>query len=64
MLRKNSIVKKIDLLKEIQQNKTREQEVIQELKKEDGQTWEDDKIGYVDGRIYISNNRKIWEQVL
>jgi len=36
MLRKNSIIEKTEFLNKIQQNKTKEQEVIQELKKEDG----------------------------
>ena len=61
MLRRNSIIEKTELMKEIQRNRIKEQEVIQKLKKEDGQTWENDRIVYVDGRIYISNNRKIQE---
>ena len=64
MLKRNSIIEKMDLLKEIQQNRTKKQEVMQELKKEDGQAWEDNVIVYVDERIYIPNNRKIQEQVL
>ena len=59
MLRRNSIIEKTDLLKEIQQNRTKEQEVIQKLKKEDKQTWKDNGIVYVDGWIYIPNNKKI-----
>jgi len=35
--------------------------MIQELKKEDGQAWKDDGIVYVDGQIYIPNNKKIWK---
>jgi len=53
MLRRNSMIEKTELLKKIQQNRTREQEVIQELKKEAGQTWEDN------GIVYIPNNKKI-----
>jgi len=34
------------------------------LKKEDGQSWEDNGIVYVDKQIYTPNNRKIQEQVL
>ena len=60
-LRRNNIIEKIDLLKEIQWNRTKEQEVIQEMKKEDVQAWEDDGIVYVDGWIYIPNNKKIQE---
>ena len=39
----------------------REQEVIKKLKKEDGQSWEEDRIVYMDGIIYILNNQKIKE---
>ena len=59
MLKRNSVIEKTDLLKEIQQNRTKEQEVIQKLKKEDKQTWKDNRIVYVDGWIYIPNNKKI-----
>jgi len=59
MLKRNSIIEKTDLLKEIQQNGTKEQEVIQKLNKEDRQAWEDDRIVYVDRWIYIPNNKKI-----
>jgi len=42
----------------------KEQEVHKELKKEDGQAWEEDGIVYVDGRIYILNSQKIKEKIL
>ena len=42
----------------------KEQEVVQELKKEDRQAWEENGIVYMDGQIYIPNNKKIWEHVL
>ena len=35
--------------------------VEQELKKGDGLVWEQDGIIYMDGQIYIPNNRKIKE---
>ena len=57
-------MEKIDFVKEIQQNGTREQKVIQELKKEDRQAWEDNRIVYIDEQIYISNNKKNQKQVL
>jgi len=38
--------------------------VIKELEKEDGQSWEENEIVYMDGRIYILNNRKIRENIL
>ena len=64
MLKWSSILEKADLMKEIQRNGTKEKEVIQELQKEDGQAWESDEIVYIDGQIYIPNNKKLWEQIL
>ena len=51
ILQRNKIVKETNLLEEI----------VQELKKDDGQLWKDDGIVYVDRQIYIPNNRKIQE---
>jgi len=53
------VVKETALLEEIQQNGTREHKVVKELDKQDGQTWENNNIVYVNGRIYILNNNKI-----
>ncbi len=35
-----------------------------ELDKQDEQAWEDNEIVYINGRIYISNNKKIQKQIL
>jgi len=64
MLWRNKMVEEMNLLEKIWQNRTKEKEIVQELKKEDSQSWKDNGIVYVDRQIYISNNRKIWEQVL
>jgi len=53
-----------DRLKEIKRNTTREKEIIQALKKEDGLTWEEDRVVYMEGRIYVPNNKKIKEEIL
>jgi len=53
-----------DILKEIRRNTTREKEVVQALKKEDGLTWEEDGVVYMKGRIYVPNNKKIKEEIL
>ena len=58
------MVKGTTILEEIRRNRTREQEVIKKLKKEDEQSWDEDRIVYVDGRIYIPNNQKIKEKIL
>jgi len=53
-----------DRLKEIKRNMTREKEIIQALEKEDGLTWEEDGVVYMEGRIYVPNNKKIKEEIL
>jgi len=58
------MVEESDILKEIKRNTTREKEVVQALKKENGLTWEEDGVVYMEGRVYILNNRKIKEEIL
>ena len=61
---KKQVVEKTTLLEEIWQNGISEHEVVKELDKQDGQAWEDNSIVCVNRRIYISNNKKIQEQIL
>ena len=64
MLGRKTTVDKLDIIKEIKRNNTREQEVVQSLKKEDGLTWEEDRIVYIEGRVYIPNNKRTIEKIL
>jgi len=64
MLRRKMTVDKSDIVKEIKRNNTKEQEVVQALKKEDGLTWEEDGIVYMKGRVYIPNNKKTRKKIL
>ena len=64
MLKKYKSLEDSNLLEEIQRNNTREQEVEQELKKENGLAWEQDGIIYIEEQIYIPNNRNLKEQIL
>ena len=59
MLQGNQIVEETILLEEIQRNSTKKQEVLKELEKRDVQSWKEDRIVYVEERIYIPNNRRI-----
>ena len=59
IFRKNQLVKETILLKEIQKNNIKEQEVQKKLDKEDGQAWEDNRVVYIERKIYILNNWKI-----
>ena len=58
------MVEEITILKEIRKNRTKEQEVCKELEKKDSQLYEENRIVYVDGRIYIPNSQKIRERIL
>ena len=64
MIKKKMIVEEGDIIKEIKRNMTREKEVVQALKKEDGLTWKEDGVVYIEGRIYVPNNKKIKEEIL
>ena len=63
-IKRNQVVEETMILNEIWRNQTREQEVQKELEKEKEQEWENNGIIYMEERIYISNNRKIQEQIL
>ena len=58
------MVKETTILEEIRKNKTKEQEVYKELKKEDSQSYKENGIVYVNGRIYVPNNQKIRKRIL
>ena len=62
MLKRTMTTNKTEILEEIKRNNTREQEVIQALENKDRLSWEQDRIIYIEGRIYIPNNKKIMTQ--
>ena len=64
MMIKKKTVEENNILKEIRRNIIREREVIQALEKKDSLTWKEDGIVYMDGRIYVLNNKKIKEIIL
>jgi len=64
MIQRKMITEESERLKEIKKNTMREKEVVQALEKEDGLTWEEDRVVYMEGRIYVPNNRKIKEEIL
>jgi len=65
MLKRNqTIVDNLDILKEIHRNNTRKKEIQQVLKKEDGLSWEQDGIVYMEGRIYVPNNKRLKRKIL
>jgi len=64
VLWRSQVREETTLMKKIWWNRIREQEVIKELAKKDSQSWKDKSIVYVEERIYITNNKKIQEQIL
>jgi len=63
MFKRDKTIENLDLLEEIWRNNTREHEVEQELKKQNSLAWEQDRIIYMNGQIYIPNNKKIKKQI-
>ena len=53
-----------DILRKIRKNNTREKEVVQALEKKNGLTWEEDEVVYMEGRIYVPNNKDLKEEIL
>jgi len=45
-------------------NNMKEHEIEQKLKKNNGISWEQDGITYMDRRIYVPNNKKIKENII
>ena len=64
MLGKKVITEENDIVKKIQKNNTREKEVTEALEKKDGLAWKEDGIAYIEGRIYVPNNKKLREEIL
>jgi len=48
----------------IKKIQTREQEVTRQLEKKDRQTWEENGIIYIDGKIYVPRNRQLQDEIL
>ena len=53
-----------DIVKRIWKNNTREKEIVQILEKNDGLAWEEDGVAYMEGRIYVPNNKEFREEIL
>ena len=58
------VVEEMDIIKRIKKNKTREKETVQVLQKEDGLAWKEDEVAYMEGRIYVPNNKDIKNEIL
>ena len=56
LIRKNQKVEKTTLLEKIQRNNIKEQEVVKEFENNNRQVWEEDRIVYIERRIYVLNN--------
>ena len=64
MIGRKMTAEECDVLKRIKKNNMREKEVVQVLEKQDRLTWEENGVVYMEGRIYIPNNKKIREEIL
>ena len=64
MLGRKMMIEESNIVKRIRNNNTREKEITQALEKKDGLAQEEDGMAYMDGRIYVPNNRKLREEIL
>ena len=58
------VVEETNIIKRIKKNGTRKKEVLQALQKKNGSAWEEDEIAYMEGRIYVPNNKNIKGEIL
>jgi len=64
MLERKVMMEESVILKKIKKNNTREKEIIQALEKKDGLAWEEDRVVYMEERIYVPNNKNLKEEIL
>ena len=64
MLRRIATTDDLEIIKEIKRNNTKEWEVVQALEKNNGLSWKEDRIVYMEERIYVPNNKKLKEKIL
>ena len=64
MLGRKVITEESDIVKKIWKNNIREKEITQALEKKDELAWEEDRMAYMEGRIYVPNNKKLREEIL
>ena len=64
MLKRTAITDDLEIIKEIKRNNTKEWEVVQALEKNNGLLWKEDRIVYMEGRIYVPNSKKLKEKIL
>jgi len=58
------VTKEGDIIKKIRKNNTREKEVVQALEKNNGLTWEENRVAYMKERVYVLNNKELREEIL
>ena len=64
MLGQKAITEEGNIIKKIRKNNTREKEVVQILEKNDRLTWKEDGVAYMEGRVYMPNNKELREEIL
>jgi len=64
MLGRKVTTEESNMIKRIQKNNTREKKIVKALKRNDGMAWEEDRVAYMEGRIYVPNNKELQEEIL
>ena len=64
MLRRKVMAEESNIVKRIRRNNTREKEIVQALEKNNGLAWKEDGVAYMEGRIYMPNNKELREEIL
>ena len=64
MLGRKTMTEESNIIEKIRKNNTREKEILQALKKKYGLAWKENEVVYIEGRIYMPNNKSLREEIL
>ena len=64
ILGRKAVMEESNIIKKIWKNNTREKKILQTLEKKDGLAWEENEVVYMEGRIYMPNNKNLREEIL
>ena len=64
MLERKAVTEESNIVKRIQRNNTRKKKIVKVLERNNGMAWEEDRVAYMEERIYMPNNKELREEIL
>ena len=64
MLERKAATEESNIVKRIRRNNTRKKKIVKVLERNNGMAWEEDRVAYMEERIYMPNNKELREEIL